>query len=79
MSISVKIENGLIAGHLGEILFNQYIKLGWIRKMPGKDQYSLTPKGERELSRLGIAASQIPLEDAVIEVPYTYTPRKVGV
>ena len=75
MSIAVKVHNGHLEGHLGEILFSQFLKLGWVRKLPGVEQYALTPKGERELGKLGIAATKLPLEEVVEPV---YDPNRRG-
>ncbi len=55
-----------LGGKLGEILFNQFLKLGWIRKLPGDKVYAITPKGEREFGKLGIAPAKLALEEEVV-------------
>ena len=52
-----------IGGRLGDLLMEQFIEKGWIKKATGNDRhYVLTPKGEKAMTDLDIDLSLIPRE-----------------
>ena len=53
-----------IGGKLGELLVEQFFIKGWIAKNKKTDKhYFITPKGEKEFTKLGIDLSEIKSEE----------------
>ena len=49
-----------LGGKLGNLLTQSFIDKGWIAREPGEENhFHLTPKGEKEFSKLGIDLAQI--------------------
>lgn len=52
-----------LGGKLGELMMQMMVNKKWISKAEADKHYHITPKGEKELERLGIDVSQIKQEE----------------
>jgi predicted transcriptional regulator len=48
-----------IGGKFGKALTERLIKLGWIARIEGQKDYTVTSKGEREFKKIGIDTSTL--------------------
>jgi hypothetical protein len=58
--ITIKSCYSHIGGKFGDILTERLIELGWITRSPATRDFTMTKKGEKEFTKLGVDFSQLP-------------------
>jgi hypothetical protein len=60
--IVVKTCYNHIGGKLGNLLLEQFVEKGWIKKEPSAKHFYLTQTGKTEFEKLGIGLTTLPLK-----------------